>query len=93
MKRFYKTMAFRVQCATLVALKLKQHGKYKIIPVEPSLKRINPLSPLTSSQEEEKKKGSRIPFEIVPIRPKPPSLVVSDTNREVSVKISREQST
>ena len=47
-------------------------------------KRRHPLSPLTSSQVDEqtasqisKKKGYRIPFENVPIKPKPPTLVVS----------------
>ena len=53
-------------------------------------KRRHPLSPLTSSQVDEhtasqisKKKGYRIPFENVPIKPKPPALVVSSNEAEI----------
>ena len=55
-----------------------------VIRVNELSKRRHPLSPLTSSQGDEqtschisKKKVYRIPFENVPIRPKPPSLEMS----------------
>ena len=54
-----------------------------VIPGHHLLKRRHHLSPLTSSQVDEqtafqiKKKGYRIPFENVPIRPRPPALVMS----------------
>ena len=54
-------------------------------------KRRHPLSPLTSSQVDEqtacqidKKKGYRIPFENVPIRPKPLALVISSKEAFIS---------
>ena len=93
------TCRYRIETSWKRNCKLKSSA---VIPAEASLKRIYPLSLLTSSQEDEqtasnfnKEKGFRIPFENLPIRPKPPSLVVSDTNcnKEASVKISRGQST
>ena len=61
-----------------------------VIPGQHLSKRRHPLSPLTSSQVDEetasqihKKKGCRIPFENVPIRPKPTSLVMP--SRESSI--------
>ena len=61
-----------------------------VIPGHHLSKRRHPLSPLTSSQVNEqtasqidKKKGYRIPFENVPIRPKPPALVMSSKEANI----------
>ena len=85
-------MAFPVLCVTLVTTELKQCGKslQSSIQGHQLSKRRHPLSPLTSSQVDEqtasqisKKKGYRIPFENVPIKPKPPALVVSSNEAEI----------
>ena len=61
-----------------------------VIPGHHLSKRRHPLSPLTSSQVDEqtasqisKKKGYRIPFENVPIRPKSPALVMSSKEADI----------
>ena len=61
-----------------------------VIPGHHISKRRHPLSPLTSSQGDDqtafqinKKKGYRIPFENVPIRPKPPALVMSSKEANI----------
>ena len=63
-----------------------------VIPGHHLSKRRHPLSPLTSSQVDEqtavqinKKKGYRIPFENVPIFPKPPALLMSSRAGEVTI--------
>ena len=70
------------------------------IPVNQLSKRKHPLSRLTSSQGDEqtschisKKKGYRIPFENVPIWPKPPSLEIICLGGNKEVKILHKQST
>ena len=71
-----------------------------VIRVNELSKRRHPLSPLTSSQGDEqtschisKKKAYRIPFENVPIGPKPPSLEMSCPGGNKEVKILHEEST
>ena len=61
-----------------------------VIPGHHLSKRRHPLSPLTSSQVDEqtasqinRKKGYRIPFENLPIRPKPPALVMSSKEANI----------
>ena len=87
-------------CHYKVQTMWKRKQSAVIIPVNQLSKSMHPLSPLTSSQGDEqischisKKKGYRIPFENVPIRPKPPSLEMSCLGGNKEVKILHEQST
>jgi len=90
-KIFGQMMAFLVQCVTLATTELKQCWRRLQLSFRANIFwRGDILFPLKSSQVDEqtafqinKKKAYRIPFQNVPIRPRPLALVMSSKEANI----------